>query len=229
MTICDTCNDIPNIPIVLPCTHLLCFLCIGVITECPICAQDIINLKFCENKDKHHNYLWLYSSNFNHKWWCYSTKLNSIVENIYEDYTLIKDMDKKFDEMNLGIKINKKHSNKNKTFDIKDFTEFDINSFDKNTDVQFEDDDNINLKMINPQQAIQKKSDIKSYIIKVCSNEYRIDFDTMKQINIDDFSKSRRIKRVQIPESLIGSDYQTIINYLKIDLYIIGVSGIILS
>ena len=222
MTICNICNDIPNIPIALSCSHLLCLLCVGISSECPLCEQDITDIETNIDNIKHRNYIWLYSSNFNHKWWCYSSKLNKIVENIYEDYILIKDMNKKFDEIDLGIKIKKNNSKKHK-IDWKDYDELNVDDFDV-ADVQFEDDE-IDNSPQDESSLSQKKSNVTSYVIKVCGNEYRIDFDTMKQINILDSSKSRRIKRVRLPENLVGSEYSTIINFLKNDLNIIGISG----
>ena len=52
-----------------------------------------------------------------------------------------------------------------------------------------------------------------------------MDFDSMKQINMNDMSKKRNIKRIEIPENLRGSAASNIIDYLRNDLLVLGVSG----
>ena len=53
MTICNICNDIPNIPIALSCSHLLCLLCVGISSECPLCEQDITDIETNIDNIKH--------------------------------------------------------------------------------------------------------------------------------------------------------------------------------
>jgi len=59
--------------------------------------------------------------------------------------------------------------------------------------------------------------------IKVSGMEFKIDFNKMNQININDNTKQRNIKRIQIKNNI---PYADIINYLKHNYNVIGIAGI---
>ena len=88
MTIkCELCKTEPTIPIKLECGHYFCFLCFEMDLDydnpkCPECECDVITIEndFINNK----NYLWLYSSNYSNKWWCYNNDLNEKIELLYK-------------------------------------------------------------------------------------------------------------------------------------------------
>ena len=217
---CNICYDNPHVAISLVCTHIFCLLCLSADAEvCPKCGGTFENAVI-ENKDI--NYLWLYSSNFNNKWWCYNNKLNKVIETIYKDYLLIKEMNDKFSDLDLGIKIKKQgiyKTNKNKL----DFTKITDEEFDSSLEVNFEDDEN-EMELNNSKQ--EQKCSAESYVVKVGNSEYRIDFNIMRQINLLDNSKTRRIERLEIPESVLEGGYFDLINFLKNDYNIIGISGV---
>jgi len=78
--------------------------------------------------------------------------------------------------------------------------------------VDFGDDD-------DDQMSVSKQEPL-SYIMKIGTLEYQIDFNEMKQINIQNHDKQRIIKRIEIPNNITN-----IISYIKNEYEVIGISG----
>ena len=77
--------------------------------------------------------------------------------------------------------------------------------------------------MVNYIDKVEKTLEpclLNNYKIEIGKSKYRIDFEKMKQINILDSYKQRRIKRLVIPEKI-----ENIMLFLKNN-NVIGISGV---
>ncbi len=82
-------------------------------------------------------------------------------------------------------------------------------------------DDNNNSKIVDSAPL--------SYLIKICGINYKIDFDQMKQISVNNSSKKRFIKRIEVHgkiENKIENIIENIETYLKNSCNVLGVSGV---
>lgn len=186
--------------------------------------NDIMN-KPVNNNIKNGYYIWLYSSGYSGGWWCYDKESNEHIENIYNDYNtnkyLIKDADSSDDNNNISIKINaNKASKPNKIIRYDSFDNIEIDS-DSCSDLQFNDDIvNNNLTSTNNLTASLPLI----YQITINNEKYKIDFDLMKQIKINDPTKKRGIKRIIIPIEYLTS-YKSVVEFLFNGYNILGLSG----
>lgn len=221
MNTCNICYNDLIVPVIYPCSHIFCLLCLDLGTiNCPSCDIEIKNMQSQYQNIKYKNHIWLYSSNFNNKWWCYDIKSTRMIETIYTDYCLIKEMNDIYTDLDLGINLRKKITKtiSNDAAYIK-INDDDLDNYDE---VNFEDDDSLNKSFSSDQ--IKKKSSGIPYIIKAGNTEYRIDFENMRQINTIDNTKTRKIKRLEIPNSIIEDGYDEILEFLKCN-NVIGISG----
>ena len=229
MTICDTCSTNLNIPTKLECGHYFCFLCVINSFICINCNNN----KSSELND-YENYLWLYSSNYNGLWWCYDNNSNKKIECIYKDYLVRQELPEE-DEERLIIMCDfpkKKKIVKHSTNYINDINNINDDSFDELVDdidsticVSFSDNSPIK-QLIQESPESQESPELQelSYILKFGSTDYKFDFDSMKQINTSDIWKKRALKRIEIPNDIIKTNAESIIDYLKAQ-NILGVSG----
>lgn len=240
MTQCNLCSNIAHIPIKLTCSHITCFLCLKytlletnqnvVCSTCPICyISNDINLDSLTNTYTHNddcpNYVWLYSSNYNDMWWAYQNKPNNKLEKIHKDYLIRQEIANAQTSQENSIKINiSKTKQKNKIVNYDVPITFDNITIDDDTDdcVDFDDIDNIsdeNKHVTNHIDFFEL-----SYVIKCGMYEYKIDFDSMKQINVVDVWRKRSIKRLEVPIDIIKTNMGSIVNYLKSQ-NVIGIAG----
>jgi len=196
--ICNLCNNTLISPIKSVNSDANCFLCL------------MYNFMINKLANSENNYIWLYSSNYNEFWWCYDKSQNLQIENTYKDF-LLKQNSVKNDDISIKIKINK--SKENHKYDISkiNFHAIDIES-DEETKLNFTDEYIIESTNIVPI----------SYIMQIQSTEYKLDFDSMKQINLSELWKKRSIKRLTIPSSTYS--FLEIITYLKSQ-NVIGITG----
>lgn len=238
MTICDACNKTLLVPLILKCDHCFCFVCIApdkiddiMKGECVTCHGSFNGN--CEligdnkNTDKCLNYMWLYSSNYTNTWWSYNRTHSEKVELIYQDYCLNKKImngDTDDDNTNISVKITKKQSvpkmKQQKSLNNLDFNKLDNSDTDDNLSVDFSSLETENSSDIEEQE--QPK--IISYIVNIYGTDYKLDFDSMKQINLHDTYKKRSIKRIEIPASVMKLSGKDIISYLSSE-NVIGISG----
>ena len=139
--------------------------------------------------------IWAYASHFN-GWWCYDKDNNNKLNKIYDDYC-----------MRNGIYTNKE-SNKTKKIVVDNDDELEILS-----DVDFENtsDDTSHI----PDTPID-------YSININNTAYKIDIRQMKQTNIINDSRSRKIMFFETSSNIKNNN--DIINYLK-SKNIVGISG----
>jgi hypothetical protein len=220
---CELCKQLSVVPIQLFCNHLFCFLCLeekileNKKDQCPSCL-GLLNFKTVVNISSE-NYIWLYSSNCNDKWWCYNKIQNLKIENIYKDYTMRQNLLKKDDEIDdFKIKI-PKFGKKSKPVINSDelYESIDIQNDSSSICVNFGDYSNI--KKVSDEICSQNSYPL-SYILEIGEFDYKIDFDNMKQINMIDTWRKRSIKRVEVP-----TDTKNLTNFLKDKFDIVGVAG----
>ena len=220
-------------------------------TKCPLCNiyTNYMNISVIQNDycvdDLTLNYLWIYSSNYNDTWWAYNNASNKQIEKIHQDYILNQELIKKLsnnnsDPMQITIQNFKKYNNSQmnkKNNQILTFDNINVNNIDNNiiiddTSVDFDefyDSD----ELIDKTNKLTDKSlhnEPLSYIIK-CGTigssgyyEYKIDFDSMKQINVMDSWKTRSIKRLELPIDIMITNINKITEYLQ-SLKVIGIAG----
>jgi len=183
-------------------------------TQCIGCdyVYDPNNLKIMTgNLNNQNRYLWLYASNYGGLQWCYDKESNQKIESIYNDYLWIMNNNGNHNHDNIKMDVSPGRKKKIiKTTDDK-FDEFVM------------DNDNLDLMVEFPKNEkkyeLPKSKEPLSYIVKMGSFSYKMDFDLMKQINIHDTSKRRSIKRITIPDN-VGD----IMEYIK-GKNVIGISG----
>lgn len=232
---CNICNNILNIPQKSIC-HVYCFLCLKYtqletqqIDKCPICItlpnnQNLNSINNFNFDNPHTNHMWLYSSNYNGTWWTYNSESNNKIEKIHKDYLLRQEIANDQNNKNTSIKftmpkIKKKVINR-ATPIIFDNIDID-DEIDTDDCIDFTGIENISKKEEN---VVHQNNEPLSYIIKCGNYEYKIDFNSMKQINTIDTWRQRLIKRIEIPLNIMSTNTQSIIEYL-ISLGVIGISG----
>lgn len=239
MNICKICDKKIALSYKLKCNHTFCFLCIKThylnkYQRCPTCYRNIDSLSpsYIKNYDINFEdgFIWVYSSNFSTYWWCYDSESNKQIELIYNDYLARM----KIVEKNLDFDIyydNKSTSdakeNKNDIW-FDDFTPILVDDSDNSRKidcVNFTQHNNFDaittIFNTNNDNDLSKKKEMLSYVLNIGTSKYRIDFDMMTQINTDNPSKKRSIKRIKIDEST-----NDIIPYLKNNMNVLGVAGI---
>lgn len=243
-TACALCLHESIIPIKLQCNHTFCFLCLiyNFLTDQIICQCDNNNIANsainCSN-----THVWLYSSNYNGLWWCYTNEQNAQIEYIYKDHLkmdkshISKDADEYIQihipsaSKTKNIRIKSKNSYMSGFSPLAELTSFgasvsqspiEVNQEFINMEIKLDEDDQINFAdPISHTQYTNKN--VLSYNIQIGSNEYKIDFDTMRQINLSETFKKRNMRRLEISQNM--SDTGTFINHLKSQ-NIIGIAGI---
>lgn len=246
-TECTVCNLYVNIPINKHCGHVCCFLCYmetsldGEKDKCKVCGSisDLSSDSVTTDNDfnDNSNYLWLYSSNYNDTWWIFNKVCNEYIETIYQDYKQIKNLNTNdHDQINdeqIQIEVNIPKSSKKykipkiikNEYNMEVFTEFE---FDGDCEeLQFENEEPLKLQKPhicgkNNKDTIDKHL---PYVININNQNYKIDFDMMKQININDLSKKRNIKRLTVDNNLNHKNIYQLIHYLKNEHQIIGLYG----
>lgn len=230
MIICNLCTNDVNIPIGMTCNHIVCFICLLSNTyknriSCR-CSKNIYNFNIQNNQimnKRFDNYIWLYSSNLHDTWWCYDQENIRDIQHIYMNYIDNKKILLSINDNDNDIRINmqyKKSSSSNNL--IENDQNFDIIDFNKNED----EDVLFNDQTYNESYIKKPNKNRLSYIIKINFIEYKIDFDSMKQINLADPWKKRNIKKIIIPDEIINTNVNNIIHYLKNTHNVIGISGI---
>ena len=136
--------------------------------------------------------IWIYAGVFT-GWWCYDDVQNMKINRIYKDYCIRNNIndEKIFGTTDLSSVVPKILSKKN--LYVSDPVNF---------------DNNIIICTNN-----ENKYDI-DYIISMSDDDYRIDFENMKQINISDPKKQKSIKQICIPYE-IYIDQIAFVKYLK--------------
>lgn len=240
---CFICNQSCSIPFKVSCGHLYCFLCIksNVLDgnlDCPVCKEPInSNFDSCntlsvfgggdaekdiiENFFKDNSILWLYSSTFGERWWCYDEKCNLQIEMTYHDYLKRKRVMQEFDSDELFEQIDSPTDEKiNKDGVVLSDFNFEFIQPDKIENIPV----NFRSSLGNDvQERISKDSpeEVLSYSIKIGNHEYRLDFDNMKQVNSLDFRRQRRIKRIEIEPTI-----HNLKDYLHNAYGVLGVAGV---
>jgi hypothetical protein len=176
--------------------------------------------------------VWLYSANYTDAWWVYDPISTERLNKMYRDYTLRKIMQQ---ENNLNsvtltsseylsgqgsltnssgqsslVNLSGNGSSMNSSGNSSLINPCNNGREKKITEissdhVMYEDNEEDNLPTENGSNHI-------SYTIYVGKNEYYIDLDRMKQINISDINRQRNIKRVEVPKKL--SEKQ-VVSYLR--------------
>jgi hypothetical protein len=251
---CPICHNEKILPYTLSaCDNSFCFLCIkshytNGNVKCPNCEQfitdnlnniivnvdidDIPDKKLVIDKDSQNIIFWVYSSSFNNVWWCYDSLTNRHIETIYNDYVKrynsLDSIDTN-DEIDVEFYDIVKDNESTSPIDFNQFKNLPndmdnlqkVNNYDCSFDtVQFDDKE-------KPEYDGEKETvDPLSYLIKIGTTKYKIDFDTMKQISTIDSSKQRKIKRIEINESFKDINVKELHDYLYLSHGVIGVAGI---
>ncbi|ARF09686.1 hypothetical protein Indivirus_2_65 [Indivirus ILV1] len=222
MLVCQSCHSTSLVPLKLECDHVYCFLCLFYNYNGNTCCQtnDPFEVSNLANTDNDRYYIWLYSSNYGNTWWCYKKEICEQIESIYQDYNLRKKIlinEEENNIINLSVLKKSTKSKSESLVNYKDkFEELDTSN---ESAVEFNDETPISSPKLKPQ------ANIISYIIKINGNEYKLDFDLMKQINLDDTTKKRAITRIEIPNEIRTFSGNALIKYLANTYNIIGVSG----
>jgi hypothetical protein len=188
---CDLCTTkMKTIKLKLDCTHQFCFSCVKNKQNCPICGfKTNIDLKKVTLTSLNFiilygDYIWLYAA-YGDEWWGYEPVVNDTVEHAFIDYKHRK----KIFEYQPDIAL--------------------VNSPNNQLNTNKEHDKNITIPTCTTEfvnysnKYLKKKSKHKttipsSYFININHQDYRLDFNLMKQVNALDVNKSRRIKRLAI-------------------------------
>ena len=108
----------------------------------------------------------------------------------------------------------------------KSFAQLDTASNDSN-----ENDDAVDFNSISNSDSDEQEeknnntNHTVSYIVDIHGTSYKLDFDTMKQINLTDITKKRSIKRIEVPNEKRNSSANEIKQYLMNTHSILGVAG----
>jgi hypothetical protein len=157
--------------------------------------------------------LWLYAGIFN-GWWLYTSENNKKLNDIYHDYCISNNIHVDSNDMYTDIYSDTDDNNTyiiennivvNKTHVI------DIVSFDN-----IENDIVVNKTHTN----INKIND---YIINTCQGQFRIDMKNMKQINVSNPSKQRKIFFLNIQKD-ISINKEKLTTFLKLN-KVKGIAG----
>ena len=237
MPICNTCHEKPIIPVELKCGHNFCFLCITPVIDvinngsCPdlVCGYQDKNYELCNDEKTEHvgnseYYVWLYSSNYGNTWWCYQREICGKVEKIYMDYCLRqKILSNDNSVKDISLTIHKKSVSTTSLPKVGSFVELDNDS--DNTETESVDFESISGSESDKEELKEKKNQIISYNVTIYGTEYKLDFDLMKQINLNDTMKKRNIKRVEIPNEYRNKKASDIKQYLVNTYLVLGISG----
>lgn len=207
---CQKCHLECILPCHMGCGHVYCFLCLNDALNCISCNA---NTGFMPNNlSGTKKYIWLYSSNHPKMWWCYDNANNNTIEQLYQ--STITSMG------NNNVKLsftNEKKDDKHQTQQIVLPPFSFVNTTDNsNLDVSFTDDHTVN--------NVNQNTEYVSSIIKIANQYYDIDLNKMCQINMLDKTKKRKIKRIEVPDSVSKGNMPGIKKYLS-DLNILGISG----
>ena len=204
---CQICNSSIALPYTLECGDTFCFLCIKTHGDmnCPVCGKfitdDLNNVHVDEEPVVSNNYQWLYSSMFGDRWWCYDDSSNKKIEAMHKHYVKSDDIEIKI------VKTTKSHHS------VAEQTSHNFSPIIPTTSQQF-----IFFGDFSTDSSGESEDEDVTHTIHIGNTEYMVDFDDMKQINIDDPRKMRRIKRLSIPSS------SNVIDFLKQN-HVIGVAG----
>ena len=232
MPTCDHCQTEALVPIELNCNHNYCFLCLfynyDTDSNCPTCHEDgdLFEMNKIINTDTNKYYIWLYSSNYGNTWWCYQKQICEKVEKIYKDYCLRKQILNSVPVITpISLSVSKKSNKSKKSAQNLNKDAFDELDADSNSDVEFSDDDSENTDNNQNDQGNQVSQEIMSYVVTIHGSEYKLDFDSMKQINLNDTSKKRNVKRIEVLHHIRNKPMTNIIDYMKNNEFVLGVSG----
>lgn len=146
-------------------------------------------------------YIWLYAGNFT-GWWCYDKNYNKKINKMYVDYCKRMNIHNNITQNDQNNKPKQKKMKKvdmsksNICFDLVNFSSSDTES---ETDEEYID-----------------------YNLNINNVTFKIDFDQMKQINVADPTKCRKIERIKIPTTIKTDD--DLIDFLR-DNDVKGISG----
>jgi hypothetical protein len=228
---CSICKNIKYLPLNLDCSHSFCFLCIKKLIlsgekKCSICNKifniDINNIKI-ENLELLENLLdydtlWCYSTIYGNYWWLYDLNSSKKLDKIYIDY-LKRNENKNKNENKEDIKIiidSNSIDNHNPPFNNNCYEILSPNNNMTTNNVDYSCINN------NEEDDEEDEEDDFDYTITICNEQYLIDFDNFKQININNSSKRRNIKRFEFDKNLIDYNFLEDLKNQKI----IGISGI---
>jgi len=216
---------------------------------CPKCGKfvsdDLNNVLLNEVDDDNvfvSTVYWMYSSNVGNFWWCYDKITARIIENMFQHYNNLKnncgvdnkvpeddcsapDIDVDLKNIRVGRSRIKKVGMPEKFQSVASISYEPVN-FDSYSDSSTNSDSDNDSDSNSDDDS--KSEDVNSgnydgnmYSVNIGKMKYRIDFDTMKQINLLDVYKKRTIRRVVVPDSV-----SNIAGYLKNDHRVLGIAGI---
>ena len=167
------------------------------------------------NANSSFDFIWLYSSAFGFGWWKYNNDDNVKIINMFKDHCKRKNIlinDVVCDTHNITCENVKKCVENTHEYDTESNSDFDSDSDSDSDLIDFNEicDDDINeYTMVD-------------YTIHANNEDYKIDFDAMKQINKNNNSKMRNIKLIKIVGP--GRSEETIEHILK-SINVKGTSG----
>ena len=233
---CNTCQNESLLPVYLECTHVFCFLCVspdkiedvsnGLCLECSTSINsELINNDKPAQYNASLNYIWLYSSNYGNTWWCYNREHCEQVEKIYIDHCTNKQIMSGYsnNSQSINLKITKKQSTPSlqQVPSIVSFNTISSSDDDDSDSVDFSSNTITTPTTLSPSSSSTQPL---SYVVNIYGSSYKLDFDNMKQVSLNDLSKKRTIMRLQIPEKIYFSSAKEIRAYLMQN-NILGVSG----
>lgn len=206
---CLICKNTTCLPIKLPCEHIFCYVCAinnfknNKCYECKKeCKEEIGH--YVMNYDINSNIVWLYSAQYNNKWWCYDERTSNMIESAYNDYlkrAQFKIPDKKQQSIlginsNLIIQLDSSQSN-NASTNV-DNTVNTVN-IDDNAPRLFAPIDFSNEDIV--EHSNNKTNDRISYEFIIGSDQFLMNFNDMFQINQKTNTK-RQIQRIALDEKI---------------------------
>lgn len=202
----------------------ICYWCLYqlcIVSNNPLCpnCNALINLDNIIKTNDRDNIQWLYSSNYDATWWCYNYDGNMMIEQMYQDHLNLTEQNNQLPQDNTIDSQNCIIPDTDKQPVIVAVPHPDNQSvLTTVNDVNFDD-----LEPIVPPQLTNTTKKPLNYIIKINDNDYKIDFDQMKQIHIIEHWRKRNIKRITYNETKIN---MSINDYLKNEQSVLGFAGI---
>ncbi len=224
---CPLCNKTPNLKYTLNCGDTYCFLCIKTYflegnEECPTCktfiSDEIETVRADELTDDlkiNQHVFWLYESNYGNHSWCYDNVSTEQLEQIWLDYNRRKNIGKN-NEIEITVSLPQTTTNQLPPPIPNNIQFVPMNVHHASTHNLVNFSDPIMQSVLTPSSPV-------SYIIKIGRAEYQIDMDQMRQINIKDTYKQRRIKRVELSTQYT---YVEMLSHLKTQYNVLGIAGV---
>lgn len=222
--ICNICKNTCYGEILLSCGHLFCYICLKTYTlqyelQCPVCKIELtidLNNVTTETELSAGIY-WLYAANYGNGWWCYNETEIKNIEKIYKDFlkrNYNSDIESDDEQDETVAKTKSTNQNDDSSVINTGAVTFDMIDYSSSESGDEQDNEDKLSTGTGPKA-------LPDYTVMVGINKYLIDFENMKQININNPKKQRTILRIEIPDNITD-----IKKYMIDTLNIKGIGGV---